>query len=335
MTARELNRATLARQLLLARSPAPVAPALARIGCIQAQDLGAPYGALHARLRSFRAEQLDRALARRAVVKATLMRGTLHLVATRDYPAIVTALLPSLRRMYLRGRLRDASPETIAALAERAAAFAAEPRTNRELADHVGGDDAWFRARFHSPFVVAPPFDRRPRFVAADAWLDLRPIPEEEAAARLVGVYLAAFGPATVKDAARWAGVPQATIRSGLERVRTVEVGDGLLDLPRAPRPGDVPAPPRLLPLFDSVLLAHDDRSRIVPPQYAKLLNPEGGIVLRSFLVDGAVGGLWRTERDTVRLEPFDRLPRVARRDLEDEARRTAAFLGAARVRFA
>ena len=335
MTLRGLNRATLARQLLLARSPAAVTRALERIGCIQAQDRGAPYGALHARLRGFRPEQLDRALERRAVVKATLMRGTLHLVSARHYPAVVAATLPSLRRMYLGARLRDASPEMIAALARRASAFACEPRSNRELADHLGGDDAWFRARFHSPFVVVPPFDRRPRFVAADAWLDLAGVAAEEATAELVRIYLAAFGPATVADAARWAGVPRATIRAGLDRVATVDLGDGLLDLPRAPRPGDVHAPPRLLPLFDSILLAHDDRTRVVPRDYAKLINADGGMILRSFLVDGVVAGLWRTERDALRLEPFAPLPPAARRELEEEARRTAAFHGVARVRFA
>jgi hypothetical protein len=189
--------------------------------------------------------------------------------------------------------------------------------------------------RFHSPFVVAPPFERRPRLVAAASWLDLRLPPEERAVAELVRVYLAAFGPATVKDAARWAGVAQARLRPALERVRTVDLGDGLLDLPRAPRPGDVRAPPRLLPLFDSVLLAHDDRTRIVPPEYAKLVNADGGIILRSFLADGVVAGLWRTERDTLRLEPFAPLPRAPRRELEEEARRTAAVHGATRVRFA
>jgi hypothetical protein len=310
-----------------------VARAVDRVGAIQAQDVAAPYGALHARVEGLRREALDRALERRLVVKATLMRGTLHLVSARDYAPFAAALLPSLRRMYPH-RLRHAPPGVIEALAERATAFAAEPRTNGELASHLGGLDQWFRARFHAPFVVVPPFERRPRVVAAGAWLDLPPVAEEEAQAHLVRSYLAAFGPATVKDAARWAGVPQATIRAGLERVRTIDLGDGYLDLPRSPRPGDVAAPPRLLPLFDLLLLGHDDRTRVVPREYARTLNPDGGIILRSFLVDGMVAGLWRTDGNTLTLSPFAPLPRVARRELEDEARRTAAFVGAARVRF-
>jgi hypothetical protein len=321
--------------LLLVRARASVARALERIGCIQAQDVGAPYGALHARLEGFRRESLDRALDRRLVVKATLMRGTLHLVSARDHPPIVAALQPSLRRMYVGARLRGVPAEEIDALAQRALEFATEPRTNAELAQHLDGDDAWFRARFYAPFVVVPPFERRPRMIAARCWIDLPPVAPEEAAAHLLRVYLAAFGPATVKDAARWAGVPQSVIRGGLERVRTIELGDGYLDLPRSPRPGNVSAPPRLLPLFDSLLLGHDDRTRVIPPEYRTPLNPDGGIVKRSFLVDGVFSGLWRTEGKTLRLEPFAPLPRVAKRELEDEARRTAAFHGAAKVRFA
>ena len=334
MTLRELNRATLARQLLLARARLPVPRAVERIGAVQAQDAGAPYAALHARLDGFRRTLLDRALERRQVVKATLMRGTLHLVSAADYPALFAALQPFLTRQYARAWLHGARDAEVEALAERALAFASEPRTNAELARHLGGDDRWFRARFHAPFVVVPPFERRPRVVAARAWLDPDPVAEEEARAHLLRRYLAAFGPATVKDAARWARLPQSAIRAGLERVRVIDVGDGYVDLPRAPRPGDVPAPPRLLPLFDSLLLGHDDRTRVVPAEYAQTINRGGGMILRSFLVDGAVAGLWRTDGATLTLSPFAPLPRVATRELEDEAGRTAAFLGATRVRF-
>jgi hypothetical protein len=317
------------------RARSSVARAVERIGGIQAQDVGAPYGALHARLEGFRHESLDRALERRLVVKATLMRGTLHLVSVRDYAPIVAALQPSLRRMHAGARLRGAAPEHVAALAERALEYATEPRTNAELAAHLDGNDEWFRARFYASFVVVPPFERRPRMIAAHSWLELPTVSEEDAVAHLVQRYLAAFGPATDKDAARWAGVPLSLVRAGLERVRTVDLGDGYLDLPRSPRPGDVSAPPRLLPLFDLLLLGHDDRARVVPPEYRTPLNPDGGIVKRSFLVDGVLSGLWRTEAGTLILEPFARLPRVAKRELEDEARRTAAFHGATRVRFA
>jgi hypothetical protein len=326
VTLRELNRATLARQLLLARARVPVARAVERIGGIQAQDLGAPYRALAARIEGFRPELLDRALARRTVVKATLMRGTLHIVSARDYPYFVAALLPSLQRQYARARLGDAPATEIEALAARATAFASEPRTNAELRDHLGGEDAWFRARFHAPFVFVPPLAQR-RVVAADGWLGEAPVGEEEGLAHLVRQFLAAFGPATAKDAARWARLPVGQVRAALERVRTVDLGDGLLDLPRAPRPGEVKAPPRLLALFESILLAYDDRSRFLSDEaYARVML--GGLVLQAFLLDGFVAGTWRLERGKVELDPFAPLPLGARRQLEAEARRTAAALG-------
>jgi hypothetical protein len=332
MTLRELNRATLARQLLLVRARQSVSRALERIGGIQAQDVGAPYDALFARLEGFRAETLERALDRRLAVKATLMRGTLHLVSVRDYPSFHAAVLPSLRRYYSRTSFKG-TPMQIEALAERALAFASEPRTYGELREHLGGEAEFFRARFHAPFVYAPPITRRPRLVAARSWLDAEPVPEEEAIAHLVRRYLAAFGPATPRDAARWSGIPVSAARAALERIRTIDLGDGHLDLVRAPRPGEVAAPPRLLPLFESILLAYDDRSRFLTKEhYDRVML--GGMVLKAFLVDGIVAGVWRTERDTLTLEPFAPLPRVARRELEDEARKVAAFHGVAKVRF-
>jgi hypothetical protein len=315
------------------RARASVPRALERIGGIQAQDVGAPYDALFARLEGFRREALERALERRLAIKATLMRGTLHMVSARDYPPFIAALLPALRRQYSRARLRDAAPERLDELAERALAFASEPRTYAELREHLGGDDEFFRARFHMPFVHAPPISRRPRVVAARSWLDVEPMPEEEAVAYLVRRYLAAFGPATARDAARWSGVQVSAIRAALERVRTIDLGDAYVDLARAPRPDDVSAPPRLLPLFESILLGYDDRSRFISKEhYDRVML--GGMVLKAFLVDGVVAGVWRVEGDTLTMEPFAPLPRAARRELEEEARGVAAFHGAAKVRF-
>ena len=325
MNARELNRATLARQLLLSRLRISIPHAVERIGGIQAQDLEAPYGALAARVEPFRRELLDRAVDHRRVVKATLMRGTLHIVSSRDYAPFVSAVLPALRRQYARARLRDTPLEEIDALAAAATTFAREPRTNADLREALGGDDEWFRARFHAPFVFVPPLPKR-RVVAADAWLGEVTVPYEEGLAHLVRRYLAAFGPATARDAARWAGVSVATVRGALERVRPVDLGDGLLDLPRAPRPGDVPAPPRLLPVFESILLAYDDRSRFLTKEaYGRVML--GGIVRQAFLVDGVVAGTWRLEGRDVALEPFAPLPQRVRRELETEATRTAAVL--------
>jgi hypothetical protein len=314
------------------RARASVPRALERVGGIQAQDVGAPYDALFARLDGFRGEVLDRALERRLAVKATLMRGTLHLVSARDYAPFHAALVPSLRRYYSRTSFKG-TPMQVEALAERALTFASEPRTYAELREHLGGEAQFFRARFHAPFVHAPPITRRPRLVAARSWLDVEEVPRDEAVAHLVRRYLAAFGPATASDAARWAGIPVSVVRAALERLRTIDLGDGLLDLVRAPRPGEVAAPPRLLPLFESILLGYDDRSRFITKEHYDCVML-GGIVLKAFLVDGIVAGVWRIERGTLTLEPFAPLPRVARRGVEEEARDVAAFHGAAKVRF-
>lgn len=255
------------------------------------------------------------------------MRGTLHIVSARDYPAFAAAVLPALRRQYAGARLRDVPTAEMDRLAQRATAYAAEPRTNAQMRDHLGGEDAWFRVRFHVPFVFAPPLPKR-LSVSADAWLGCEWPQHEEAVAQLARSYLAAFGPATAADAARWARLPVSTIRAALERVRTIDLGDGLLDLSRSPRPGDVSAPPRLLPLFESILLAYDDRSRFLSPEvYDRVML--GGMVLQAVLVDGTVRGAWRLERGKVVVEPFEPFPLRVRRELDDEVRRTEAVLAA------
>ena len=156
--------------------------------------------------------------------------------------------------------------------------------------------------------------------------------PQPEAGAYLVRRYLAAFGPATRADLSQWSGVPVRDLTPGLEQVklRTFrdERGRELLDLPRAPlAPADAVAPPRLLPRWDELLLAHADRTRVLPEEYRKTVIKKNGDVLQTFLVDGFVAGLWREERGRVVLEPFKSIPRTARRELEDEARRLEEWL--------
>jgi winged helix DNA-binding protein len=146
--------------------------------------------------------------------------------------------------------------------------------------------------------------------------------------------YLAAFGPASRADIAKWSGLARVHVDEGLARLRSSrfldERGRELYDLPRAPLPdGDVHAPARLLPRFDNLVLSHDDRSRVLPDEYRSAVI-EGGEVRATFLVDGFVAGLWAFDGARVRLDPFAALPREARRELEDEARRLEAFLRAA-----
>jgi hypothetical protein len=162
--------------------------------------------------------------------------------------------------------------------------------------------------------------------------LDHEHPPAAEAAAYTITRYLAAFGPATRADVSQWSGVPIRDLAEGFEalRFRTFrdEQGRELLDLPRAPlAPADAPAPPRLLPRWDELLLAHKDRTRVLPDEHRKTVIHKNGDVQQTLLVDGRVAGLWRQDGDRIVLEPFAPLPRVALREVEDEAARLAAWL--------
>ena len=337
LSLRELNRALLARQLLLERARLPVTRAIERVAGLQAQEPAPPFIGLWTRLEGFERAKLADELHRRRVVKGTLMRGTLHLVTVRDFALLAPATTPMVQALWRR-YLRDREPiPGVEELAERALEFATEPRTNAEMRDFLGGDDPWWRIRRHGLFVHAPgdepwAFARRPRFVAARAWLG-RPLVDPETSRRhLVRRYLAAFGPAAVNDVAEWSGLTVGDLRQVLERVRLRrfrdERGRVLLDLPRAPLPdAATPAPPRLVPAFDNLILSHADRTRVIANEYRRTVI-SGGIVDPVFLVDGFVAGRWRLVRGALELDRFERLPRGVERELRREGQRLAAFVG-------
>jgi Winged helix DNA-binding domain len=335
LTQRELNRALLARQLLLERRPARVVAAVERVAGLQAQDARAPYIGLWARLDGVTPLDLTRPLERRTLVKGTLMRGTLHIVTARDYAAFAPALRPMIRELW-RGYLRNREVVgDVEKLAARAADFAAVPRTSAELRDLLG-EDGWWRVRRHTSFVHVPTgrpwaFARRPSLVVTDAWVR-RPEGDEDAGViRLARRYLAAFGPAGVDDVAAWSGLPVGRLRPALERMRLRrfrdERGRTLFDLPGAPLPDpETRAPPRLLPPFDNAILSHADRTRVISDEHRPRVI-RSGMVYPVFLVDGCIAGRWRLERSRVVLDPFVRLSAAARRGLGDEADRLASFL--------
>jgi Winged helix DNA-binding domain len=337
LTRRELNRALLARQLLLERVRLPVGPALERVAGIQAQDVVPPFIGLWTRLAGFERSDLTRALHRRSAVRATLMRGTIHIVSARDYASFAPATLPMVRRLY-RGSLRGRQPVAdVERLTARALVYAAEPRTGAEMRDFLGGEDAWWRIRREALFVNAPgdepwSFSRRRRFVAASAWFD-RPLADVETGRdHLVRRYLAAFGPATTADVSAWSGLTAAELRPSLERLRLRrfrdERGRLLVDVPGAPLPDPrTPAPPRLLPLFDNTLLSHADRTRVISDEHRRVVI-RGGMVDAAFLVDGFVAGVWRLRKDSFELEPFERLSRRVDRELRREGAAVEAFVG-------
>jgi hypothetical protein len=348
-----LNRATLARQLLLERAPIRPTTAIKRLGGLQAQEPASPYLALWSRLASFDPVALDRAFQRRQVVKATLMRTTLHVVTRDDYIHLLPATLPMLRGLNRRGQGPEPAPERIHALAAAALDFASRPRANTELRDHLAGlvddmsaDDAlWFVRRYaawvHAPSDLPWSFGRRPILTGASAWLGEASFAEEGAALEyLARHYLGAFGPATVADMAAWSGLAIARLRPAVAAIDAAgglwrysdDSGRELLDIAGAPVPAaDVDAPARFLPMWDSVLLAYADRSRVISDEHRRVVTARNGDTLPTFLVNGRVAGLWWAEADGARsrivLEPLVRLGRGERRDVEREGERLAEFI--------
>jgi hypothetical protein len=338
LTQRELNRATLERQLLLTRRRVPLLRAIERIAGMQAQWPPAPYVGLWSRLPDFRRESLERALLGGRVVKATLMRSTLHLVSTADYPLFAVAL----RGMRTWADAVEADAEKIAG--EIRALAANGPLTMKDALSYIerehGHVDIHGRRVWHSVRVLAHVhhapetalWSSQPQavYVALD-----EPDGIEVDAARtdLLRRYLAAFGPATRADLADWSGMRLSDFAAAFEAIEPLrrfrsEDGKELLDLLRAPLPpAETPAPVRFLPKWDSVLLAYKDRTRVLPEEYRKVVIAKNGDVAQTFLVDGTVRGTWRVEKGRVVVEPFEPLARAARREVEEEARRLEAFV--------
>jgi hypothetical protein len=352
-----LNRATLARQLLLDRSELDVVAAVHAIAGLQAQEPASPFIGLWTRVAGFRVEALEAAITHRDVVKGTLMRATLHAVTAADYRAFQPAVQPMLQRIRRQDRVQPPDAAELRRLSEVAAAFTDEPRSLTELREHLAAqgsdtppEEALWWLRRHAAFVHAPvdgapwSFGRRPQLVHAPTWLgDPDPFATEDAALdHLARRYLAAFGPASAADLARWSGLAAARIRPSLQRLEggdelrrfADERGRMLLDLVEAPRPpAETPAPPRLLPMWDSMLLAFDDRTRVISDAHRAVVIAKNGDTLPTFTVDGRVAGRWWAERDRptgvppLVLEPFAPIPAAARRALARELEDLAALI--------
>ena len=348
LTARELGRATLARQLLLRREALPVTEAVRRLVALQAQEPASPYLALWNRLEDFAPAELDAALHGADLVKATLIRITLHLVHAEDHAGIHTAMQPSLRgarladpRFTISGlTARDADavlPELLEFLATPRSAEQAQQWLTERLG--VPGKPVWWAMRQVAPLRHVPTggpwqFGPRPAYTTAgppppggpEAWD--APLPA------LVRRYLAAFGPATPADVAQFLFTQRARVRAAVQaldgELEHLEGPDGedLLDVPGSPRPGgDVPAPPRLLGMWDQVLLAHADRTRVLPAEYRRTVARTNGDVLPTLLVDGLVAGVWRPVDGGVEAHAFSPLARADWVGLAAEAAPLSALL--------
>jgi winged helix DNA-binding protein len=344
----ELNRATLARQMLLERATGVgVVEAVERLAGLQAQEPKHPFVGLWTRLDDFTEEALVGALRERAVVRATLMRSTLHLLSAADYAALRMALQPpmsvALRALGARAQGLDVEQVIPAArelLRGRALTFDEIRARLQEQFPDVNDRALGYAVRALLPLVMVPTDGARwgfgrggSAFAPADEWLGAAPA-QDGAERALVRRYLGAFGPASAKDVQAWSGAGgMKVVLDGMRDelvVFTDERGRReLFDLPDAPRPGaGVAPPPRLLPEFDNLVLAWDDRSRVIADEHRPLVTTKNLRVKATFLVDGVVAGTWtiavKRRVATLTLEPFAKLPRVATKDLEAEAHRLA-----------
>ena len=349
LTQRQLNRATLARQMLLRREAIGAIEAVGRIVALQAQEPASPYLALWNRVAGFDPADLDRAFAEHAVVKASLLRVTLHAVHRADYAAFQEAMDHSLRASCLwdprftRAGLSRADAD---ALIPDLVAFGAKPRTNADieawLDERLGRlpkPSVWWALRRFAPLVHAPTggpwsFGPRPAYVAAPD--QSRPGDRAGSMRHMAERYLRGFGPASAQDLAQFSTIYRPPAREALEtlvdagQAVRLEGPDGqLFDVPDgAIPPEDSPAPPRLMAMWDSVLLAHVERRRVVPADYRKLVIRNNGDVLPTLLVDGYVAGVWRPLDGGIEATAFHRLGDDDWDGLEAEARALVAFLG-------
>jgi DNA glycosylase AlkZ-like len=267
LSTRELNRALLARQLLLERSSLPLPEALEQVAGLQAQYAPSPYVGLWSRLRDFRREDLTRALEDRRAVQATLLRGTIHVVSAADYPPFAEAVRGARREWWARVTRRELEGVDM----EAAAALVRErlrtgPARQAELAGLLAERGfpkaVWIGVGLWVDMVRVPPsgtWERRRAdlYGLAEDWLGPWRVGEAGALEHLVRRYLAGFGPASPADLGSWAGLPLIPLRPVLERVGTCrfrdEQGTELFDLPGAPLPEEsTPAPPRFLATWDA-----------------------------------------------------------------------------------
>lgn len=343
LSTRALNRAVLARQLLLERADLGVVEALERVAGLQTQYAPSGYIGLWSRLAGFARGDLTAALERRELVQATLMRATIHVVSARDYPLFAEGVRRA-RRAWWQSATRHRGldhAEVEAAAAEVRALLAHGPlrRTALVTALEEAGHprELWEGVGLHVDLVRVPPsgtWERRRAdlYGLAEDWLPTAAVSEAEGLAHLVRRYLGGFGPAAPADIANWAGVTATTLKPvlaglALRRFRDqaggelLDVADGLLPDP------DTPVPVRFLSTWDANLLVHVRRAQILPEAYRGLVfhvkNPHS---TPTFLVDGAVAGAWRYAGGRVQLEPYGPLAAADLEALEHEAAGLAAF---------
>ncbi len=319
LTVRELNRATLARQLLLERAALSAADAIERLVGMQAQVPMDPYIGLWTRLDGFDPAELADLLTRRRAVRASLMRATIHLVTARDMRMLRPLMEPVIHRMFWTGSpfgraIKGVDTDALVAMVREL--IEERPRTRAELRpllaerwpDH--DSDALSAIGYLLPVVQVPPRGvwgqgGQATWTTAESWLG-RPLDPEPSIDDLVMRYLAGYGPAAVMDIQAWCGLTKLKevverLRPGL-RVYRDEAGRELFDVPDAPLPdADTPAPVRFLPEYDNALLGYKDRTRMVGIEARRRLDSDILGNFSTFLVDGFVAGRWKLAREDER----------------------------------
>ncbi|MFH9083990.1 winged helix DNA-binding domain-containing protein [Streptomyces sp. NPDC017673] len=342
MDVRALNRATLARQLLLSRSARSAGDAVSHLLGLQAQNTRPPYYALAARLDGFTPERLATLMAGRDVARIVTLRSTIHTHTADDCLTLRPFVQPARDRELgnFRAGLTGVDLDRLAAVAREL--VEAEPRTMAQLRAALGAEwpDADPRALAVAARCTLPLVQVTPRglwdesgqvaLTTAEHWLG-RPAGPAPTPDAVILRYLAAFGPASVRDMQTWAGLTR--LKPAFERLRprllTFRDPDGveLFDLPDAPRPdAATPAPPRFLPEFDNLLLGHADRTRVVPPAH-RGRHWQGNQAHRTLLVDGFLAGLWKLDGGTLVIETFAGLSRARREEVTAEGERMLAVM--------
>jgi hypothetical protein len=350
LSLRQLNRATLARQMLLAREKIAPLRAIERLVAMQAQWPRPPFVGLWSRLQGFERNQLTSLLTERKAVRATFLRGTLHVTTAKDYESLRPALQPMLQAGMLKILKERAAALDLDDLMGKVRKILAKgPRTFEELrdgflrADPQADERAMgYAVRMTLPLVQVPlgadaawAFTTQTSFALADEWLG-RPLPQDVPARpdELVLRYLAGYGPASVADVQAWSGVQglRATLETLRPKLRVFRDPEGreLFDLPGAPRPdGDLPAPVRLIPEYDNAVATRAD-ARLVARAHRPRVFLSALRIAATVLVDGFVAGTWRLERKkstaTLTIEPFAPFSPSTRKDVNAEAEALARF---------
>ena len=355
LTRRELNRALLARQLLLERQDLPAADAIARVAGLQAQAPVPPFVGLWTRLGGFEESELRALIDERRIVRATMMRHTIHFVTADDYVWMRPTIQPALDASFggqTRTRLAGVSlarflDSARQEFAKRALTFAEVKQLIRTRAPDSDVDALAYAVRTHIELIGVPNgsrwrFGGRAPFASAEEWLG-RPL-EAPDPRELVRRYLAAFGPATPGDATAWSGVGgmRAVFESMRHELRVFrdEAGRELFDVPDGLLPAaDSEAPVRFLPEYDNTLLGHRDRTRVIADEHRRLVYIGPGLMTGTVLVDGFAAATWRVRDGELVLEPFRILTRAEKKAIEPEGEALFAWLhpdrGGSRIRFA